>query len=139
MSIVNVAEKIDQSKFTRFHSMVIFLSRFLVFFDGIELGLLGTIAKPLIKKWSLDPIQFGAISSYAAVGMILGGLVCGPLGDKFGRIKLILIKHILLQLLYLNGRLFSWFVRLRHLPIFGWHWYWGHCSNHSRASHRLFT
>ena len=83
--------------------MILFISCLLVFFDGIEVVILGVVSTPIIEEWSLSPIQYGALTSYTAFGMILGGLVCGPLADKAGRVKIILFSTFLYSFFTLMG------------------------------------
>lgn len=70
---------------------VIFLA---LLFDGYDLTVYGTVLSTLLKDPSqigqLDPSTAGALGSYALVGVLVGSLTCGFLGDRFGRRRLIL-------------------------------------------------
>jgi MFS transporter, AAHS family, benzoate transport protein len=103
MRTVDVSLVINESKFSKYHIILVFWCSVLVFFDGIELGLIGAISTSLMEEWSLNSVQLGAISSYTAIGMILGGLLFGPLGDRVSRKNIILISSFIYSLFTLMG------------------------------------
>ncbi|MEW9672066.1 MFS transporter [Ammoniphilus sp. 3BR4] len=90
MRSINVNQVIDESKFNRFHAMVLFWCAFIIVFDGFDLVVYGSVVPVLMKEWSLTPIQAGTLGSYALFGMMLGALIFGPLADKLGRKNVIM-------------------------------------------------
>lgn len=103
MKSVDVSNIISESKFSKFHAILLFLCATLVFFDGIELGLIGAISTSLLEEWSLTAVQLGVVSSYTAVGMIIGGLLFGPLGDRFSRKNIIIFSTVIYSVFTLLG------------------------------------
>lgn len=77
---------------------VVIIATIALFFDGYDLVVYGTILPVLMA----DPSHLGAVSaqqagvlgSYALVGVMLGALVSGTLGDYLGRRKLMLINIV---------------------------------------------
>lgn len=71
---------------------IIFLA---LLFDGYDLTVYGTVLSTLLNDPSqigaIDAATAGALGSYALVGVLLGSLLCGVIGDRFGRRRLILI------------------------------------------------
>lgn len=63
-------------------------------FDGFDLTVYGTVLSTLLNDPSqigrIDPATAGALGSYALIGVLVGSLTCGFLGDHFGRRRLIL-------------------------------------------------
>jgi AAHS family benzoate transporter-like MFS transporter len=63
-------------------------------FDGFDLTIYGTVLSTLLDDPSqigqLDGAAAGALGSYALLGVLVGSLTCGFLGDHFGRRRLIL-------------------------------------------------
>jgi MFS transporter, AAHS family, benzoate transport protein len=63
-------------------------------FDGFDLTIYGTVLSTLINDPSqigdLNGITAGLLGSYALLGVLVGSLGCGFLGDHFGRRRLIL-------------------------------------------------
>ncbi|WP_338448958.1 aromatic acid/H+ symport family MFS transporter [Niallia oryzisoli] len=91
MNKINVREFVDESKFNRFHGLVVFWCAFILVFDGFDLVVYGTIIPALMEEWSLTGIQAGSLGSYALLGMMFGGFIFGPLADKFGRKNVIIL------------------------------------------------
>lgn len=91
MRTIPVSSFITESTFQRFHLYLLLLCSFIIICDGYDMFLMGTILPVLIKEWNLSLIEAGTISSYALVGMMLGALVFGPIADKIGRKKVILL------------------------------------------------
>ncbi|MGZ8744998.1 MAG: MFS transporter [Nocardioides sp.] len=75
---------------------VVALSTAALVFDGYDLVIYGTVVPTLLA----DPTQLGAISperagtlgSYALVGVLVGALAAGAVGDRIGRRKLMLVN-----------------------------------------------
>lgn len=98
MRSINVNREIDESKFNRFQGVILFWCSIVIIFDGFDLVLYGTVMPVLMTEWSLNPIQAGAIGSYALVGMMFGALIFGTLADRFGRKSVILFCVTLFSL-----------------------------------------
>ena len=99
MRTIPVSEIIDVQKFNRFHLRVLLCCIFIIICDGYDMFMLGTIMPSLIDQWNISAVEAGLFSSYALLGMMIGALVFGPLADKFGRKKIILICTVLFSLL----------------------------------------
>lgn len=91
MSQPSVKHIIDESKFNKFHFLLLLWCASIIVFDGYDLVIYGSVVPVLMKEWNLTAIQTGAIGSYALIGMMVGALIFGPLADKIGRKKVIII------------------------------------------------
>ena len=101
---LDINEVIDNAKFNKFHWSVVWLCALLLIFDGYDLFIYGVILPVLMTEWSLTPVQAGALGSYALFGMMFGALVFGPMADKIGRKKGVLICFVLFTVAtFLNG------------------------------------
>ena len=98
MNSINVANMIDESKFNRFHGVVLFWCAFAIIFDGYDLVIYGSVLPSLMQEWSLTPNQAGTLGSVALLGMMFGALIFGPLADKMGRKNVILFCIALFSL-----------------------------------------
>ncbi|MFI1338278.1 MFS transporter [Streptomyces sp. NPDC020845] len=65
-------------------------------FDGYDLVVYGTVVPLLLRDPSqLGPVtagQAGALSSYALVGVMIGALIAGAIGDHIGRRRVVLVN-----------------------------------------------
>jgi AAHS family benzoate transporter-like MFS transporter len=64
-------------------------------FDGYDLVVYGTVVSGLLRDPSqigqLDPAAAGALGSYALIGVMVGALASGAIGDFVGRRKVMLV------------------------------------------------
>ena len=67
-------------------------------FDGYDLVVYGTVVSSLLRDPSqigaLDAAQAGVLGSYALLGVMVGALTAGAVGDFLGRRKLMLINIV---------------------------------------------
>jgi AAHS family benzoate transporter-like MFS transporter len=67
-------------------------------FDGYDLVVYGTVVSSLLRDPSqigaLEAAQAGALGSYALMGVMVGALAAGAVGDFLGRRKLMLINIV---------------------------------------------
>ncbi|MDR6413896.1 aromatic acid/H+ symport family MFS transporter [Pseudarthrobacter sulfonivorans] len=67
-------------------------------FDGYDLVVYGTVVPALLRDPSqlgaLDAAQAGALGSYALMGVLVGALTAGAVGDFLGRRKMMLINIV---------------------------------------------
>ncbi|WP_252281171.1 MFS transporter [Peribacillus frigoritolerans] len=66
--------------------------------NGYDMFMLGTILPSLMAEWRVSAVEAGLFSSYALFGMMIGALVFGPVGDKFGRKKVVLICTVIFSI-----------------------------------------
>lgn len=61
--------------------------------DGYDVVVFGAVLPSLLQEpgWGLTPASAGLIGSTALVGMFVGSMVSGPLTDRFGRRRMLLI------------------------------------------------
>lgn len=95
MNSINVTRTVDESKFNRFHGLVVFWCAFIIVFDGYDLIVFGSIVSVLMEEWSLTSVQAGTIGSYALIGMMFGAFIFAPLADRIGRKKVIIFCVVL--------------------------------------------
>lgn len=95
MRKIDVTDHIDQMAFGRFQWMVVALCGLLLIVDGYDVFVAGTVLPRLIQEWGLTKPQAGGLQAWALFGMMFGALILGPLADKVGRKKGIMISFLL--------------------------------------------
>ena len=75
---------------------VVAIAAIALVFDGYDLVVYGTVLPILMEDPShlgaVSAAQAGALGSYALVGVMVGALVTGALGDHLGRRKMMLVN-----------------------------------------------
>jgi AAHS family 4-hydroxybenzoate transporter-like MFS transporter len=58
--------------------------------DGYDLNAVAWAVPPLIREWHLPPSAFTIAFMWSSIGIMIGALSAGPIGDRFGRRPLLL-------------------------------------------------
>lgn len=104
MKRLNINDVIDSSSINKFHWSIIWLCALLLIFDGYDLFIYGVVLPVLMDEWGLTPVQAGALGSYALFGMMFGALIFGPVADRIGRKKGVVICFVIFSVAtFLNG------------------------------------
>ena len=80
--------------FGRYQLIVFFLIGWFWFTDGAELVIISVITRVLEKEWGLSSLQIEVMGGVIYLGMILGTILVGPLGDRIGRRKILLATSV---------------------------------------------
>jgi AAHS family 4-hydroxybenzoate transporter-like MFS transporter len=65
-------------------------------FDGFDLNSIGMAAPALSQAWHLPGPAFSATFVMSSIGIMVGALISGPIGDRFGRKPVLLASLALL-------------------------------------------
>ncbi|WP_417548526.1 MFS transporter [Marinobacter segnicrescens] len=84
----------------RVTAKVLFVCWLAILFEGYDVGVMGAILPAMAedKAWNLSPLELGALSSYALLGMFLGALVIGTVSELIGRRRMLLVCVTLFSL-----------------------------------------
>jgi MFS transporter, putative metabolite:H+ symporter len=82
---VNAGARLDRLPLSRFHRRILWLIGAGMFFDSFDIYLTGGVLGALVKSgWSSMELNASFISA-TFVGVLIGSLAAGFLGDRFGR------------------------------------------------------
>lgn len=86
----------DAAKERRTAGWVAFVACGALIFDGYDLTIYGTVMPTLLNDptqiGQLAPATAGLLGSYAMLGVLVGALTCGAVGDFLGRRRLLLLS-----------------------------------------------
>src|ERR1700742_4800076 len=88
---IDVSALIEQRPVTGFQWRTLFVCVSVLFMDGYDTQAIGYVAPALVKDWHLDKAALAPVFALGLVGMMLGGLFFGPLADRFGRKRFIIL------------------------------------------------
>ena len=94
----DVRRFLDDQKLSRLHVLLTLLGAAAVGMDGLDAQAIGYVAPEISREWSLPRSALGAVFSASLLGMMLGSMVFGVLGDKLGRKRVIVSCVVLIGL-----------------------------------------
>lgn len=90
---IEVQSYIDSRSFSFFQWKVLALCFFVLVLDGFDVVIMGSIAPALLQDWSSTTREsLGVVISAGLSGLAIGALIGGPLADKFGRRRVIILS-----------------------------------------------
>src|SRR5215813_955517 len=91
---VNVGNLIDEGSWTTYQKLLIVGTALTIILDGVDNQLLGNAVPSLMKEWSLQRSDFSTVLALSPLGMGIGGIFGGILGDRIGRRTALLLSVI---------------------------------------------
>lgn len=121
----SIAARLERLPHSRWHVKVRFLIGAVTFFEAFDQLLAASALPVLMKEWHLSTGQATFAVTSASVGMLLGALAAGWLGDRIGRVRTVALGVVVTGLaslaVALSGSIetFSLFRFLQGLGIGG--------------------
>ncbi|VFS61746.1 4-hydroxybenzoate transporter PcaK [Kluyvera cryocrescens] len=72
--------------------MILVLCFVTVAMDGFDTAIIGFIASDLVQEWGVQKSDLGPVMSAALVGLAFGALTAGPMADRIGRKKVLVLS-----------------------------------------------
>ena len=91
---LDVQEFLDRQPFHSFHLRLGVLCALAVLMDGFDAQAMGFVAPSLLQQWRISRVALSPILSSGLVGMLVGALLFGPLGDRLGRKRILVFCTI---------------------------------------------
>src|SRR2546430_12394810 len=93
-SPIDVAEFIDRQPVGGFQIRLLLTCAAVLFLDGFDTQAIGYVAPALAKEWGLTKGALGPVFSAGLFGLMIGALLFGPLADRVGRKKIIILSTL---------------------------------------------
>ncbi len=88
---LDTQELIDQRPLNRFQYRLLALCAASVLMDGFDAQAIGFVAPSLVEQWHITRPALGPVLSSGLAGMLMGALLFGTLGDRFGRRRILIL------------------------------------------------
>ena len=82
---LDMAAIIEENPLGGFQRLVMFFCALIIIFDGFDVLAIAFAAPNLSAALEIPKSELGYVFSAGLFGMMLGALILGPMGDKFGR------------------------------------------------------
>jgi MFS transporter, AAHS family, 4-hydroxybenzoate transporter len=89
---LDVATLIDRSKLSALQWWIMLLCFMIMAADGFDTVAVGYVGPALVAQWGGSKLALGPLFSAALIGLAIGALSAGPMGDRFGRKKILLVS-----------------------------------------------
>src|SRR6202161_603704 len=91
---IDVVEFIDQQPVGSFQLKLLATCAAVLFLDGFDTQAIGYVAPVLAKEWGRTKGALGPVFSAGLFGLMIGALLFGPLADRIGRKKIIVLSTL---------------------------------------------
>jgi len=95
---IDVAAFIDTQPVGRFQVRLLLLCAAVLFLDGFDTQAIGYVAPAIAREWGLGRGALGPVFSAGLFGLMIGALVLGPVADRIGRKRIIIISTVVFGL-----------------------------------------
>lgn len=89
---VNINELLDAARWGGYQKLILVLMSLAYLVDGVANQSLGLAVPALMQDWGLPREAFSSIMAIGLVGLTLGAVVGGMLGDRFGRRTVMIVS-----------------------------------------------
>lgn len=89
---IDVKAFIDAEHFSLSQWLILILCFCIVTADGYDTAAIGFIAPALTHAWGIDKSELGVVMSAALVGLGLGSVLAGPIADRIGRKRVLVVS-----------------------------------------------
>lgn len=82
---IEIGELLDQGPWPRFAKLATLLFAIAIIFDGFDINVVGFAVPSIIQDWHLPRAAFAPLLVIGLVGMTVGSMSAGFIGDRIGR------------------------------------------------------
>ena len=102
---VDISDLIDKAPLSLLQKRTIAVCLVLAILDGLDAQLIGFAIPALSEAWGVSKASFGLLLALSAGAMVVGSMVFGPLSDRYGRRRVILVCTVIFAVFTLASAL----------------------------------
>lgn len=102
-----ISDIIDKSPLSGLQIIVLCMCFAVVAMDGFDIAAISYIAPDLQREWVIQHAQLAPVFAAGLLGMLVGSIGCGPLSDRYGRKRLLMMCLLIVGLCTLGSSLAS--------------------------------
>jgi len=87
-----IRDIIEENPMGGFQKLIMLVCALVIVFDGFDVLAIAFAAPAISAELGINKAQLGPIFSSGLLGMMIGALILGPVGDKYGRRRAILVS-----------------------------------------------
>jgi len=91
MGTIDVQQFINEQPVSGHQRLILFLCFLVVALDGFDTALVGFIAPAIQGEWQVEPARLTPLMMAGLGGLLVGSFLFGPLSDRYGRKRLLLV------------------------------------------------
>ena len=88
---IDIPARINDSRIGAYQYSIVALCALTVFLDGFDVQAIAFVAPSIVGEWHVSREALGPIFVASLVGLLIGALAFGPVADRFGRRKVLLL------------------------------------------------
>ncbi len=95
---MNIQNFLNAHPFSKLQYRVFFFTFLITFFDGYDTAVIGYIAPSLLQEWGMEKSALAPVLSAALLGLAIGAMTFGPIADRFGRKRVLILSVMIFSL-----------------------------------------
>ena len=95
---MNIQNFLNEHPFSKLQYSVFFFTFLIAFFDGYDTAVIGYIAPSLLQEWGMEKAALAPVLSAALLGLAIGAMTFGPIADRFGRKRVLILSVMIFSL-----------------------------------------
>jgi MFS transporter, putative metabolite:H+ symporter len=94
----NIANRLERLPFGRFHYRLLLMGGLGYMFEAVDAAIIAFLLPVLRSQWQLTSVETGLLASSTYFGFLVGALVAGGIGDRYGRRTVMMSALVLFSL-----------------------------------------
>ncbi|MHC5224940.1 MFS transporter [Ignatzschineria sp. LJL83] len=95
---MNIQTFLNEHRFSKLQLSVFLFTFLIAFFDGYDTAVIGYIAPSLLVEWGIEKSHLAPVLSAALLGLAIGAITFGPIADRFGRKKVLILSVMIFSI-----------------------------------------